>query len=340
MAMSRRTFLGSLALTAGVGMMTQAKNETMTNEKAMTVTGAVEPEALGTVLPHEHLLVDFIGAAETSPDRYDPEVVFETVMPHLDHTRELGVDTLVECTPAYLARDPRLMARLSEASGIRILTNTGYYGAMDGHFLPPHAYDEDADALAARWAREWEDGIDDTGIRPGFIKTAVNNGPLSDMDRKLIQAAARTHHATGLPIASHTTDATAIRETMAVLREEEVADGAFIWVHAHTVDDTDLHVEAVENGLWVEFDGLSPESLDIHVGLTRAMDERGLLDHVLISHDAGWYSVGEDGGGDFRRFDTLFNYFIPALHAVGFDEAQTRRLIRANPQQAFRIHSI
>ncbi|MGH8020026.1 MAG: phosphotriesterase, partial [Opitutaceae bacterium] len=42
---------------------------------------------------------------------------------------ELGVETLVECTPAYVARDPKLLARLSEASGLHVLTNTGLYGA-------------------------------------------------------------------------------------------------------------------------------------------------------------------------------------------------------------------
>ena len=163
-------------------------------------------------LPHEHVLVDFIGAAEVSPDRYDRDEVFRTVLPFVEQFRKLGGQTLVECIPAYLGRDPRLLKRLSQAAGLHLLTNTGYYGARDDQFLPPHAFSESPDQLAARWIREWEDGIDGTGIRPGLMKIGVDSGTLSEVDRKLVQAAARTHLKTGLTIAAHTGPAEAAFE--------------------------------------------------------------------------------------------------------------------------------
>ena len=110
----------------------------------------------------------------------------------------------MECTPAYLGRDPVLLQRLSRAASLQILTNTGYYGAANDKFLPPHAFTESADQLAARWIREARDGIDGTGVRPAFMKIGVDAGPLSAVDEKLVRAAARTHRATGLPIYSHT----------------------------------------------------------------------------------------------------------------------------------------
>ena len=39
--------------------------------------------------------------------------------------------------------------------------------------------------------REFEEGIDGTGIRPGFIKIAVNPGPLIPIQQKMVRAAAR-----------------------------------------------------------------------------------------------------------------------------------------------------
>ena len=69
------------------------------------------------------------GAAVASRSRYDAEEVFKTALPHLLDVQKRGCRTLVECTPAYLGRDPQLLARLSEASGLQILTNAGYYGA-------------------------------------------------------------------------------------------------------------------------------------------------------------------------------------------------------------------
>src|SRR3954454_20486394 len=137
--------------------------------RVMTVRGPIPPGEMGPTLPHEHVLVDFVGAGEASRDRYDSDEVYRIALPHLKRIREQGIHTLVDCTPAYLGRDPALLRRLSEASGLNILTPTRYYGASRGKFLPDHAHIESAKELAARWLREWRDGIEGTGIRPGFI---------------------------------------------------------------------------------------------------------------------------------------------------------------------------
>ena len=56
----------------------------------------------------------------------------------------------------------------------KMITNTGYYGAAGDKYVPQHAYEETVDQLADRWTGEWEDGIEGTGIRPGFIKGGVD----------------------------------------------------------------------------------------------------------------------------------------------------------------------
>jgi phosphotriesterase-related protein len=67
------------------------------------------------------------------------------------------------------------------------------------------------------------------------------------------------------------------------------------------------------------------------------MKERNLLGRVLVSHDAGWYSVGEPSGGNFRSFTTLFHEFLPALKAKGFSEEEIQRLTVKNPAEAFAV---
>src|SRR5512136_1119403 len=132
--MGRREFLLSLAgfsLAFPVEAASSAAPEI-----AMTVRGPVPAPDLGMTLMHEHVMVDFAGAAQVAKDRYDPDEVFRVVLPHLASIRSLGCRTLVECTPAYLGRDPVLLTRLSGASGVRLITNTGYYGASDGKYLP------------------------------------------------------------------------------------------------------------------------------------------------------------------------------------------------------------
>jgi phosphotriesterase-related protein len=299
-----------------------------------SVTGPIAPDRLGLTLMHEHVLVDFIGADRVSASRYDADEVFRIVLPHLERVKRLGCRTLVECTPAYLGRDPRLLRRLSEASGVQILTNTGYYGAANDKHVPAHAFDETAEQLAARWVKEARQGIEETGIRPAFMKIGVDAAPLSAIDAKLVRAAALTHRETGLPIASHTGSGAAAMEELDLLGREQVAPAAFIWVHAQSERDEAFHLRVARRGAWVEFDGISEHSVDRHVALVQRLKAEGLLGHVLVSHDAGWYHVGEPGGGAFRSFDTLFAKFVPALKATGFSEGDTSQLLVDNPRRA------
>jgi phosphotriesterase-related protein len=118
--------------------------------RVLTVRGLVDASALGTTLVHEHVLVDFVGAGSVSRQRYDADEAFRVALPHLMAFKERGGGTLVECTPAWLGRDPALLRRLSMASGLHVVTNTGYYGANQHKHLPAHAFDESAERLAER----------------------------------------------------------------------------------------------------------------------------------------------------------------------------------------------
>jgi len=303
----------------------------------MTVLGPIPADDLGPTLPHEHIFLDFIGAAEVSNDRYDPDEIFEATLPYLEQVKDLGCDTLAECTPAYIGRDAALLKRLSKESGLHLLTNTGYYGAGKNKFLPRHAMTENADELAARWLMEWRDGIGGTGVQPGFIKIGVDGGKLSNVHRKLVRAAARAHLASGLTIAAHTGDGEAAWDELLTLKDEGVAAGAFIWVHAQNERDPDVHARAAAKGAWVEFDHISPKDLGRHVQMVQTMKERGLLHRVLVSHDAGWYEIGKPNGGPFRPYDTLFKEFLPALKEAGFGYDEIQQLLVVNPREAFTI---
>ena len=324
---------------AGLGALARKITPSCADEErsVMTVRGPVEAGELGRMLPHEHVLVDFAPVEELEPGRYDSGEAFDVILPHLERLKALGCQTVAECTPAYLGRDVRLLLRLSEASGLHILTNTGYYGARDDQHLPEHAFTESADGLAARWVREWEEGIDGTDVQPGFMKIGVDAGPLSDVDRKLVRAAARAHLATGLTMAVHTGPATGAFDELDVLAEEGVHPSAWIWVHAQNEDDLSRHVEAAQQGGWVEFDGVHPDRIERHVELVINMKRHGLLGHTLISHDAGWYRVGEPGDGDFRAYNTLFDDLLPALQAAGLTDEDVRQLVVRNPAEAFAV---
>lgn len=312
------------------------KNNTK-EAKIMTVNGEILAKQMGKTLQHEHVMVDFIGADSVSSDRYNPEEVYKVVLPYLKEVKESGCQTFIECTPAYLGRDPKLLVRLSEATGLNIITNTGYYGARQNQYLPHHAFKETADQLAGRWINEWLNGIDNTNVRPGFIKIAVDQGELTDIHEKLVRAAARTHLKTGLTIASHTGPAIGAFEEIEILKEEGVDPSAFIWVHAQVEENVEYHVKAAQMGAWISFDGLGWEKPEAYVRLLANMKSQDLLNKVLISHDAGWYHVGEPNGGNFIGFTTLFNKLLPALKDSGFTDNEINLLLVINPAEAFSV---
>ena len=313
----------------------------------MTVTGPVPASRLGFVLPHEHVTTDFIGAERAEAPRYDRDSAFETILPHFNSLRERGVGTLVECTPNHIGRDVVLLKRLSEASGVRIITNTGYYGAVDNKFLPRHAYEESAEALAERWLGEWRDGIDGTGVRPGFIKLGTGGGPLPELHAKLVRAAARVHRESGLTIYIHTGDGAAALDGLRILAEEKIAPEAYVWVHAQN-DAGPIQIEVAKRGGWVSLDGYSLGTRNPlrYRNMLVALKEAGCLNRVLISHDDGWAVEGESltgaslklfGNGNPQPYRSIQERLLPDLHEAGFTDDEIDMLTRKNPTSALAV---
>ena len=310
---------------------------TQNNRGIMTVNGSISSDSAGIFLTHEHILVDFIGADSINSNRWSREEVVQKMLPYLLEAKELGCRTFVDCTPDYLGRDVLLLKELSKLSGVNILTNTGLYGAVDNKFIPRYAFDESADQLAERWIAEWGNGIDGTGIKPGFIKIGVNGGNLSEMHTKLISAAAKTHLKTGLVISSHTGPAVPAFEQLAVLEKEGVSSDAFIWVHAQAEKDSQKRIEAAQKGAWISLDGLGDDNIADYIGMIKELKNENLLHKVLLSHDAGWYDPAKPAGGEVRGFTALFQKLVPDLLKNGFNQEDVRILLETNPAKAFEI---
>ena len=303
----------------------------------MTVNGPIASSELGITLPHEHFLVDFIGADSTGFHRWNKDTVFSVVLPFLMEAKKSGVNSIIECTPAYLGRDPVLLKRLSKASGLNIITNTGYYGAIDNKAIPKSVFDYTPDDIAEKWINEWENGIDSTGIRPGFIKIAVPpDSILSPFHEKLVRAAARTHLKTGLTINAHTGPFKTALAELAILKSEGVDPSAFIWTHAQA-DSLNTHLIAARMGAWVSLDNVMENNIPYYVAALQNLKKNGLLNHVLISHDAGWYDVTNPTGIIFRGYTAIFTHLKPALFRIGFTESDWQQLVRENPKQAYTV---
>jgi predicted metal-dependent phosphotriesterase family hydrolase len=311
----------------------------------MTVTGKMKPADAGIFLPHEHTFTDFIGAEKVAQPQYDRKKAFEFILPYLEKLKASGVSTLAECTPAYIGRDAVLLKRLSRASGLRIITNTGYYAAVDFKYLPAHAHTESIEQLAARWLKEWRYGIERTGIRPGFIKLGVGNAPLKTLEKKLISAAAITHLKSGLKIAIHTGNGEAAAEEIELLAASGAGPGAMIWVHAQNDDNGRYHTALARKGCWISLDGFngSEKAIAKYTGYLKAFKAAGLLNKVLISQDEGFAVV--ENGSRFELFNkentspytSVLSKLKPALKKEGFSDEELQLIMVSNPADAFKI---
>ena len=335
---TRRHFLQQTALAAAALQLQAFKwKPESADGMVMTVAGPINPDAMHFTLTHEHVLADFIGADNYSKSRYNPEEVYSVALPFLTEVKNSGCSSFVDCSPAYLGRDVKLLKRLSESSGLNIITNTGYYGAVGEKFLPRFVYHETQEQIATRWIKEWTDGIENSNIKPGFLKTSVDKAPLSPTLRKIIDAAAITHLATGLTIGVHTGDGKAANEQLEILNARGVSPEARIWIHAQNETDSGFHINAAKRGSWVSFDGVNPKTIQDNIGFLKTMKTENLLARVLVSQDSGWYNVGEPKGGNYKNYTTIFTQLIPALQQNGFTKDEINGLFIVNPARAFTV---
>lgn len=302
----------------------------------MTVTGKKDVNNLGLMLTHEHLMSNF-GQEPSYIGQFDVPKLKDQVLPYLSKVKSLGCDVLVECTTAYFGRNVELLREFSETSGLNIITNTGWYAAANDRYVPEKAYKLSADEIANIWIDEWKNGIDGTEIRPGFIKLAVDDSPVSDIDKKLIIAGAKTHLKTGLTMQVHTgNNPEAAEVQLKIIKDEGVSPEAWIWTHAHNLPEAEPLIEAAQEGAWISLDGIrydKERQEHIYTLLLKLVDQ-GLSERILLSHDGNSFPSGKE----IRPFDALMTEFIPRLKAEGFTDRDIHQLTVVNPQNAFSIN--
>ncbi|MEL7161558.1 MAG: phosphotriesterase [Bacteroidota bacterium] len=296
-----------------------------------TVRGPVDAAELGFTLTHEHLFSNF-GKDIDSTDVYDEAALLAQVVPYLQSLHERGVTSVVDCTTQHFGRRVDLLRTLADSTGINIITNTGVYGAANDRYVPAYCYDLPVEDIAQRWITEYEQGIAGSGIRPGFIKLAFDDGDPSTIDRKLFTAGILTHRATGLTLAVHTgNNVVAANRQMEMLAEHRVGLDAWIWTHANKVPDVEVLLRAATRGAWISLDGVKKNNVPEYLSRLERFREAGLLNRVLLSHDGN----GFPGGGAIRPFAALVTDLIPALQQGGFTPTEIELLTVRNPLSAF-----
>jgi len=290
-----------------------------------TVLGSISKDKLGITLMHEHIIVDITGAERSFEKSYSVKEVVDYVLPFLMEAKNKGCQTIVEATPLGLGRDLEVLVECSKRSGLNIITCTGAWDGADvkGLSVPKNIQEMTIVEITAVWTKEFEEGINGTGIKPGYIKLALGDmGEIFPLQEKLLRAAARTSNKTGMFIGCHIWESSSLPLVVEILEEENVPFDRFIWVHADGQMDMDKILEYGKKGIWLEFDtiGGAKDFVKFPPAI-RKLQEEGLISQLLFGQDSGSFWV-KDNPEDWpmRPYARFFNDFIPYCVKEGIDE--------------------
>ncbi|MFX0207293.1 MAG: hypothetical protein ACFFDT_15000 [Candidatus Hodarchaeota archaeon] len=180
--------------------------------------------------------------------------------------------------------------------------------------------------------------MEGTLIKPGFIKTAVDEGKFSDIEKKLIEVAAVASNESNLTIATHTCFGEKALQILNVLKDYDLNPKKWIFVHANIEEKIELILQVAERGAWIELDGIGQEGQDEKIfNILDILIDQEYQDQILLSQDAGCFFVGEPNGGKIRPFSPLITEFIPFLRRHGIQDNLIQEFTIKNPSAAFSI---
>lgn len=253
-----------------------------------TVTGTAKTEDLGTTLIHEHVLIGYPGwQLDAKAPRFIREDAMQRGVDQLQELESLGLGTFVDPCPMDLGRDVEFLAELSQRSGMRIVCTTGAYFEAEG--LTYTFSQLPVEDITEIYVKEISDGIGETGIKAGAVKIATGSRVVSEYERKLVTAGARAAKETGVPIISHTQDASCGHDQIDLVTGEDVPVHRLLVGHSDGTEDRWYQRSLAERGAYVGFDrfGLSlfiPDEKRIENVL--ALAKAGHTERIMLSHDS------------------------------------------------------
>ena len=304
--------------------------------QVMTVRGPVSPDQLGVTLSHDHVMID---AWDFQKPRYDVIFDDESIMlEEVNLYRDAGGGTICDPTNIGIGRNPRALRRISEASGVNIVMGAGWYREV---VYPRYIYETSTNDLAALLIREILDGVDDSGIRPGFVgEIGTERGALSPANERVFRAAGRAHIRTGCPILTHTTHWGELAiEQLDVLAEEGVAAEQVIISHLGDRRGISWWLPIAERGAWLSIDNLAfidgYAPLEFRVDNVARLCAEGLAGQIMLANDICELGQLQTYGG--VGYANVIANFLPMLRDRGVSEVDIHQMTVLNPSRAFQF---
>jgi len=343
-----------------------------------TVRGSISPCELGVTLPHEHLLIDLTMCWVEPKERSKLSLVDAPITLDILHTlhrdasisrenlklcdpneaidelmlyKRAGGCSLVDMTLPGIGRDPLTLRKISNATGVNVLTSTGWYVAASH---PAIVKEKSLEELSGIMVKELTEEIEDTGIKAGLIGECGLSYPIDPDEEKVIRAAARAQAETGCAYTIHppkydleqkklVKNATDILD---IIQEEGANLQKFYMSHMDaTCDDLEYHKKVIDMyGIVLAYDQIGYEYYEdsFYPGAwgwsdktrTNAIAElcnTGYEKQLIMSQDVGSKMQRVKYGG--CGYAHILEHIIPALKFQGVTEKQIRTMTVDNPKR-------
>jgi phosphotriesterase-related protein len=314
------------------------------------VSGSVEADKIGLTLIHEHFLFGYPGwYGDLTMAPFNREDCIQKGISMARGVQTCGVETVVDCTPNEMGRDPLILKEIAEKTGLNIICSTGFYFEKESapiYFKVRRLYGNVENEIYEMFHKEITCGIGTTGIKAGVVKLASSRDAVTRYEQSFFRAAARISRELRTPLITHTQEGKQGPEQAQLLIENGADPKRIMIGHICGSTDIDYMLRTLKQGVFIGFDRFgvegtvgTPADSDRQSCLAKLID-LGYANQILISHDYVNYWLGRPGiaekmGETLKNWQPthIFQNILPALKNGGITAEQIRTMMVDNPRR-------
>lgn len=342
----------------------------MTSDRIQTVLGLIRPGRLGYTMTHEHLTMTFQCCYCPPPAQQanlaDGPIVMKNLFwlkqnpysskenlllnQEVDAVKEeliafkaAGGGCIVENTTTGISRDVKTLKRLSQETGVHIVAGAGFY--VDATHSP-ETRSKSVEQLTEVLVDEVLQGADGTDIKCGIIGEIGCSWPLTDSEKKILQATAEAQTQLGCPVNIHPgRNSEAPFQIVRILQEAGADISKTVMSHLdRTIFDEKKLLEFAALGSYLEYDLFGTEMLNYQFNTAVDMPSdndrirticslisEGYDERIVISHDIHTKNRLVKYGG--HGYSHILNNIVPKMLLRGISQQNIDKILLENPKR-------
>jgi phosphotriesterase-related protein len=338
------------------------------SKKVVTVLGERNPESLGIVLTHEHLLWDLRCWAHDEPrELFEREKIKQPVslenrghvvyhpfyyhdnlyqtdtditIDEVNRFRNAGGGTICDVTPESVGRDPAAQYRIAMTTGLNIIMSCALYVAGSWNDEEKELREEE---IIKKILAEFQNGVGPMRIKPGILGEIGVSDIDNPFELKSLRASGAAQNELGCPVSVHTPIWEKEGNRILDILEKAGADTSKITLcHLDpTMRDLDYADSLAKRGVYISYDLFDTHIMSFEgiflpcdnerIDTIKEQIKRGNLKNILVSHDNCMKIKLTRWGG--HGYAHILENIVPRLLREGVTSEQVETILVENPKR-------